>query len=111
LAFLAAITAPACGGDKGVDELDARVEKACEDACKRATSLDCVNEKKLTDVECRARCMSLFRAEPNCEEKYRNLTECVAKAPKSDWACNDQGEADVVEGVCDNEYNALDHCM
>jgi hypothetical protein len=100
-----------CGCEEKKDTELERIENDCSIACGYALPLKCSSEKKLTQLQCEARCFSIYEALPDCRAEYLALTGCVADQPEKNWICNEDGEADVVNGVCNNEYDVLGRCM
>jgi hypothetical protein len=100
----------ACSDDNVDKELQG-VKADCRTACAIAVELVCSAELSLTDVKCEARCLSLYTSVPTCQPLYATFTECIAEQPEGKWECNDNGQADVVAGLCEDEYTLLEGCL
>lgn len=98
-------------GDAKPESDNAAIELACSKACVIALQLKCAAEQDLTDVSCNARCMSLYRAYPDCQSEYLALTQCVGAEPAANWGCDASGQANVTNGFCQAEYDVLKACM
>jgi len=96
---------PACGDDDGGGESLAAL---CERACSRGAGLACPNDEPST---CASDCEGADALPEACQSPARIALECAADRPASDWACDEDGEAALMTGICGEEGNALLVCL
>jgi hypothetical protein len=96
---------PACGDDDGGGESLAAL---CERACSNGSTLACPNDGPST---CATTCEEADELPEACRSPARVALECAADRPASDWACDEDGEAALMTGICGEEGNALLVCL
>lgn len=105
LVALGLLFTPACGDDDGGG--GESIPVSCQKACATAASLSCPNE----DVAaCRSDCEQAG-ALPMCQAEARAAVRCAAARPASDWECDEDGEAELKDGICEEEGEVLFSCV
>lgn len=82
------------------------VANNCASACAKADSLACSGDTG----DCTTQCTMEASEVEGCKASYEALVACGAARPASDWECDADDEANLKDGVCSSEFDAVVSC-
>ncbi len=84
--------------------LSASVDRSCADICERSRQLKCQRAG-----ECEDNCRAMAMLTP-CNETIGAFYRCLVRQPIANWECDDDGLAEIREGICDKEQADVASC-